>query len=58
MNLSKRIEELELVYENMNELLKDEEDLGETDVTNRIDPLVIQLRLTINKMKEKLSKED
>ena len=58
MNLSKRIEELEWVYENMNELLRDEEDLGETDVTNRLDPLAIQLRLTINKMKEKLSKED
>lgn len=56
MNLSKCVEELEWIYENMNEFLKDEEDLGETDVTNRIDPLVVQLRITINKMKDKLNK--
>ena len=58
MNLNPRISELEWVYENMNEFLADEEDLGETDIVNRVEPLVEQLKLTINAMKKDAKKEE
>ena len=57
MNLVKIIDELEWVYENMNEYLIDAEDLGATDVVNRIEPSILQLRITIGTLMKELVKE-
>lgn len=51
-NISKRIEELEWVYEKLNTWLEAEEMTAEFGMVDKIEPLVIQLRITIDKLKK------
>lgn len=52
MRISERINELEWVYEQLNALLEAEECAAEFGMVNRIEPIVVQLRMAIDKMKK------
>ena len=58
MFLAQRVEELEWVYEKLNNFLLAEENLGEFSIVDKAEPVVVQLRITIDAIKKAIVKEE
>lgn len=58
MILAQRVEELEWVYEKLNNFLLAEENLGEFNIVDKTEPVVVQLRITIDAIKKAIVREE